>query len=223
MNTSALAVLSLLCVHFPTCRVVLWSEKGELKKVVTMLMTISVTYFSRTASACFLSLVLLQACSTNQSRVRGSSQGQLGLEFLVSHCPGPSNSVTLGLCISSPRQHRARAVPGLVCWPRAQLWGREKTTVSWRKARAGWGGLRCNAFVWGNTWNPRQKAIWPNKHQGWKTICPDLPKNAECCSGRSSVMLARISRPGGRTEKALDKGAGCGASLSFGLGLDFFF
>ena len=26
-----------------TCRLVLWSEKGELKKVVTMLMTVSVT------------------------------------------------------------------------------------------------------------------------------------------------------------------------------------
>lgn len=44
-----------------TCRVVLWSEKGELKNVVTMLMTISVTYFSKTESACFRSLVLLQA------------------------------------------------------------------------------------------------------------------------------------------------------------------
>lgn len=47
-----------------TCSVVLWSEKGELKKVVTMLMTISVTYFSKTESACFLSLVLLQAWNT---------------------------------------------------------------------------------------------------------------------------------------------------------------
>lgn len=47
-----------------TCRVVLWSEKGELKKVVTMLITISVTYFSRIESACFLSLVLLQAWKT---------------------------------------------------------------------------------------------------------------------------------------------------------------
>lgn len=44
-----------------TCKVVLWSEKGELKNVVTMLMTISVTYFSKTESACFRSLVLLQA------------------------------------------------------------------------------------------------------------------------------------------------------------------
>lgn len=26
-----------------TCKLVLWSEKGELKKVVTMLMTVSVT------------------------------------------------------------------------------------------------------------------------------------------------------------------------------------
>lgn len=50
---------------FLTCRVVLWSEKGELKKVVTMLMTISVTYFSRIESACFLSLVLLQAWKTD--------------------------------------------------------------------------------------------------------------------------------------------------------------
>lgn len=66
------SALPALCA-FPTCRVVLWSEKGELKKVVTMLMTISVTYFSRMESACFLSLVLLQACSTNHSRVRGSS------------------------------------------------------------------------------------------------------------------------------------------------------
>lgn len=47
-----------------TCRVVLWSEKGELKKVVTMLITISVTYFSSIESACFLSLVLLQAWKT---------------------------------------------------------------------------------------------------------------------------------------------------------------
>lgn len=47
-------------------------------------------------------------------------------------------------------------------------------------------------------------------------------KNAECCSGRSSVILARISRPGGRTEKALDKEAGCGASLGLGLGFFFF-
>lgn len=120
----------------------------------------------------------------------------------------------------------ARAEPVLLlvwCAGTEHGWGREKITVSWRKARGGQGGLRCNAFVWGNTWNPRQKAIWPNKRQAWKTICPDLPKNAERCSGRSSVILARISRPGGRTEKALDKGAGCGASLSFSLGLFFFF
>ena len=30
-------------VVMDTCRLVLWSEKGELKKVVTMLMTVSVT------------------------------------------------------------------------------------------------------------------------------------------------------------------------------------
>lgn len=47
-----------------TCRVVLWSENGELKKVVTILITISVTYFSNTESACFLSLVLLQVWKT---------------------------------------------------------------------------------------------------------------------------------------------------------------
>lgn len=52
-------------LHFPTCKVVLWSEKGELKKVVTILITISVTYFSNMESACFLSLVLLQACKDN--------------------------------------------------------------------------------------------------------------------------------------------------------------
>jgi len=68
MNISALAAyfhfsVSLGC---PTCKVVLWSEKGELKKVVTILITISVTYFSNMESACFLSLVLLQACKTIQ-------------------------------------------------------------------------------------------------------------------------------------------------------------
>lgn len=47
-----------------TCKVVLWSEKGELKNVVTILMTISITYFSKIESACFRSLVLLQACRT---------------------------------------------------------------------------------------------------------------------------------------------------------------
>lgn len=51
-----------------TCSVVLWSEKGELKNVVTMLMTISVTYFSKMESACFRSLVLLQACRTRRVR-----------------------------------------------------------------------------------------------------------------------------------------------------------
>lgn len=55
-----------------TCRVVLWSEKGELKKVVTMLITISVTYFSRTESACFLSLVLLQAWKRDGGRELGT-------------------------------------------------------------------------------------------------------------------------------------------------------
>lgn len=119
------SALPALCA-FPTCRVVLWSEKGELKKVVTMLMTISVTYFSRMESACFLSLVLLQACSTNHSRVRAAHQR---LEFLISHCPGPSNAVTLGLCISSPRGSRARAAPGLVCWPRARLGEGENHSV----------------------------------------------------------------------------------------------
>lgn len=54
-----------LTLVFITCKVVLWSEKGELKKVVTILMTISVTYFSKMESACFLSLVLLQAWKTS--------------------------------------------------------------------------------------------------------------------------------------------------------------
>lgn len=46
-----------------TWRLVLWSEKGELKKVVTMLMTVSVTYRSRIVSACLRSLVLLHTCN----------------------------------------------------------------------------------------------------------------------------------------------------------------
>lgn len=33
----------LYCIVQITCRLVLWSEKGELKKHVTMLMTVSVT------------------------------------------------------------------------------------------------------------------------------------------------------------------------------------
>ena len=36
-------LLLLLLVVVVTCRLVLWSEKGELKKHVTMLMTVSVT------------------------------------------------------------------------------------------------------------------------------------------------------------------------------------
>lgn len=32
-------------------------------------------------------------------------------------------------------------------------------------------------------------------------MCPDLPKNIDCCSGRSSLTLARVSEPGGRAQK----------------------
>lgn len=138
---NCLSVFPAVSVRAPTCRVVLWSEKGELKKVVTMLMTISVTYFSRMESACFLSLVLLQACSTNQSRVRSSSPGQLRLEFLISHCPGPSTSTTpmaLGLCISSTCQSKASAAPGLVCWHRARLGeGKNHSVLEESKRRIG--------------------------------------------------------------------------------------
>lgn len=38
----------------------LLSENGELKKPLTMLMTGSVTYFSRDVSACLRSVVVLQ-------------------------------------------------------------------------------------------------------------------------------------------------------------------
>lgn len=40
----------------------LLSENGELKKPLTMLMTGSVTYFSRDVSACLRSVVVLQTC-----------------------------------------------------------------------------------------------------------------------------------------------------------------
>lgn len=45
-----------------TWRLVLLSENGELKKPLTMLMTGSVTYFSRDVSACLRSVVVLQTC-----------------------------------------------------------------------------------------------------------------------------------------------------------------
>lgn len=53
------------------------------------------------------------------------------------------------------------------------------------KKLVGSGGLRCNAFVWGNTWNPRQKATWTNKCQAWKIFVLTCQKNIDYCSGRS--------------------------------------
>lgn len=57
-----------------TCRLVLLSEKGELKKPLTMFMTDSVTHLSRKVSACFLSVVVLQTWRESQvSALRVSS------------------------------------------------------------------------------------------------------------------------------------------------------
>lgn len=50
-----------------TWRLVLLSEKGELKKPLTMLMMDSVTHFSRNMSACFLSVVVLQTWRQKQT------------------------------------------------------------------------------------------------------------------------------------------------------------
>lgn len=62
-----------------------------------------------------------------QHRAEQRQEQQLRLQFPISHCPGPSSSVTpLGLCISSPRQSKASAVPGLMCWHRARLGGGKK-------------------------------------------------------------------------------------------------
>lgn len=63
-----------------------------------------------------------------QHKAEQRQEQQLRLQFPISRCPGPSSSVTpLGLCISSPRQSKASAAPGLMCWHRARLGGGKKT------------------------------------------------------------------------------------------------
>ena len=59
-------MLSHLFVYI-TWRLVLLSEKGELKKPLTMFIIDSVTHFSKKVSACFLSVVVLHTWREKQN------------------------------------------------------------------------------------------------------------------------------------------------------------
>lgn len=168
-------------LHFPTCKVVLWSENGELKKVVTILITISVTYFSNMESACFLSLVLLQACKDNL--FLGQKQLSHGRLISVTDWNSWFRTVPVtaipcqndiydtwisGFPAYTKAEAQHRYCSNVLAYSMFRREGKKKTECLRGKKVVGQGGLRCNAFVWGNTWNPRQKAIWPNKCQAWK-------------------------------------------------------
>lgn len=49
-----------------TCKLAWLTEKGELKKPLTMAITVSVTYFSRAGSAWLRSVVVLHTCNNNK-------------------------------------------------------------------------------------------------------------------------------------------------------------
>lgn len=50
-----------------TCKLAWLTEKGELKKPLTMAITVSVTYFSRAGSAWLRSVVVLHTCNNNNN------------------------------------------------------------------------------------------------------------------------------------------------------------
>lgn len=69
-------------VQYCTCRQELFTENWELKKPLTMAITVSVTYFSRATSAWLRSVVVLHTCRVNR---REEKLTNTSLIFLFPH------------------------------------------------------------------------------------------------------------------------------------------